>query len=694
MKALLVAEKPDVMKVIKEVYEKRGFKDQIVFKAFRGHVMGLVDADKYDPALKKWTLETLPIIPESFKYRATLPEIVNELNKTIKEGKFDYIINACDADREGAGIFQLYYMGNNIKIPVKRFWCNVLTPDKIYEALNNMEDATISKHVNLAQASVLRGEADWEVGINATRAFSLITGTTVPIGRVMTPTLRIIVERELELQKFVPKTFWEIEADFDKYKGRYIAKEDEENRFFDVEAAKQIINRLGKTGKIISLKKKKESQNPPTLHSLQMLQNEAGKTYGYTLDHTLEIAQKLYEKGILSYPRTDTGFISKEVASTIDKNLQVALLFEDLKEPTGKILKNTKLLQDFVNNKKYVDGSKVGGHDAIRTTGEKVKLEELTLDESNILYLVCKRLVAIFLGPLVTNKTEIITETNGYLFKTNGSVVEDLGYQILYNYQGKDNVLPQLEEGEINSLKGCELMEKKTTPPKRYTVATIGDVMEKAGKFIDDKALSETLKGKGLGTPATRGGIIKKLTTLKMIKLEGKEYKPTAFGIAICKALGDLELTLPELTATWEDKLLKVEDGSYNADSFRKEMREYTKKVTSQLLELQLQLEDKEAICNNTSNKKGENSNKASLGKCPLCENDVVEKNSVYGCSKCNFMIGKTILDCKINKTDIKALLGKKTTKEKTFTWKKTGKKGQAKLKLNFSTGKVEFVFK
>ena len=684
MKALLIAEKPSVLNQIKPIYDKLGHKDKIVFKSFLGHVMALQKPADYDARHAKWDLSILPIIPDNFKYSTSddKKKLVKELNKEIKEGNYDYIINACDPDREGEAIFRLYYEANHIKLPVKRFWCNELMEEKIKKELDHLRDS--KEYDNLGAAAKARGWFDWLVGMNGTMILTKKIGKLANVGRVMTPTLKFIVDREKAIRDFKTNPYWEVEATFVGYKGTYI-KDDKIFKFTDREKANTISKYPGNIAQVIKVEKKTEKKYAPNLHSLQDLQNEAGKVYGYTLDQTLKIAQGLYEKAFLSYPRTDTGYIGKEVAESIAENIKAALAFAELEEKAKEILSDRSAIESFASNKRYVDNSKVGGHDAIRPTGKSFKLEQLSTEEKNIMYLVCRRLVAMFLGPQVSAKTEIITETDlGHSFKTKGSTLISKGFQEIYNIESKDTILPNVEEGQEVKIKEAQLIEKKTSPPERFTVANIGEAMEQAGKLIEDKELSEILKGKGLGTPATRAEVINKLTRLKMISLNKKAYMATEYGEFIIDTLGQSEVTKPELTAAWETKLEKLAEGEYSLEQFTREMKEFTKKIAEELKGLSIDKEQAPV-----------SDEKVVLGKCPCCGKNVIAGKKYYLCEgykkTCNFIISDTLLDAKITKTDIKALLEGKTTKEKTFKWK-SGKSGPAKLKLE--SGQIKFEFK
>lgn len=686
MKALLIAEKPSLMKEIRDAYNKFGHKDQITFKSFAGHTMTLVEPHEYSPEWEKWNLAVLPMIPETFRYKPTKDKLAmyKEIKDEVLNGGYDYVINACDPGREGQHIFFSFYHAIGAKLPVKRIWFSDLTENELGRALNNLRDETEPALKNMTIASKYRAYFDWLIGLNGTRAVTMIANKKINVGRVMTPVLNLIVERELEIRNFVPKPFWEIESNFaGKYKGIYFDHENEnETKFFDQQKAKAVASKFGKQGTVLSVEKKKETKYAPGLHSLQELSNEANRAYGYTMAETLEIAQALYEKKILSYPRTNSQFVTKAIAKEFSKHLKPLLSIADLKSVANEVINDTATLDAVSKNKKYVDDSKVTDHYAIIPTGLSVDLSKLPTKEQNIFMLVAKRFLAIFLPPMISNKTNLITESNGHRFKTTGSVLVDLGYMKLYDYKGSDNVLPDVKKGEVFDIKEVKLIEKKTTPPNRYNDETLGKAMENPGKFIEDEELSSVFKGeKGLGTPATRGSIVEKIIKLEMVELKGsgkvKSYYATDFGIEIIQGLHGKDITMPELTATWEQKLTHIEEGSYDPKDFYNEMVDYTKAMIEDFKRTKVSL-------SNTSDKE-------SLGKCPKCGNAVIEGKSYYLCTKykdtCDFIIGKEVGGAKLSKTEVKKLLAGKETKEMEVTYR-SGATRKTKLKLD-ANGKV-----
>lgn len=681
MRALLIAEKPSLMKEIRDAYNKHGHKDQITFKSFAGHTMTLQEPQDYNPAWAKWSIDVLPMVPDQFKYKPTKDKMAmyKEIKDEVLNGGYDYVINACDPGREGQHIFFSFYHSIGAKLPVKRIWFSDLTENELSRALNNLRDESESTLKNMTIASKYRAYFDWLIGLNGTRAVTIVANKKINVGRVMTPVLKLIVDRELELRNFVPKDFWEIDANFGgKYHGIYFDHNNEgETRFFDKAKAEAMIGKFGKQGTVQSVDKKKETKYAPGLHSLQELSNEANKVYGYTMAQTLEIAQMLYEKKILSYPRTNSQHLTKAIAKDFKKHLKPLLAIEGLKDVAADILKNESAMTATASNKKYVDDSKVTDHYAIIPTGTSVNLASLSTKEQHIFNLVARRFLAIFLPPMTSNKTTIITESNGHLFKTTGSVLIDLGWMNLYSYKGEDNILPDVKKGETFDIKETKLIAKKTTPPQRYNDETLGKAMANPGKFIDDEELSSVFKDeKGLGTPATRGNIVEKIVTLLMIERKGsgkvKSFHATEFGIEIIESLQGKDITLPELTATWEHKLTQIEEGTYDPKDFYNEMVSYVHSM----------IED----FKNTKVSVSKNSDKEVLGKCPKCKSDFIEGKSYYLCTKykdtCDFLIGKEIGGNKISKTEVKKLITGKETKEYELTYQ-SGAKKKAKLVLN-----------
>ncbi|WCF11750.1 DNA topoisomerase 3 (plasmid) [Paenibacillus thiaminolyticus] len=691
MKALLIAEKPSLMKDIREVYKNMSHPDDISFTALVGHVVELQSPDEYKKEWgKPWKLDVLPMIPDSFQYKKSKnsAEIYDNVRKELMSGKYDYVINACDAGREGELIFYAFYKTIGSKLPVKRLWASDTTEETMKEALLNMIDDKEPSLVRLRASSTYRAYFDWLMGMNLSRAITLKTNQLIPVGRVMTPTLAIVVNRELEIQNFKPKDFWEIEANFGSYKGIWFDEDTGERRIFDKPKAESIVDGLGKEGIVYSIDKQRKHNYAPTLHSLLELQKEAGKAFGYTADKVLSIAQVLYEKKkLLSYPRTESRYLPKNLAGKLPNHLRALEGIEEVQDVVKEILGNAKRMNEIMSSKKYVDDKKVTDHHAIIPTTVRADLSTLSTEEKNIYMLVVKRLLSIFMDPYVVDKTLLISKVDDEMFKSTGSTVINPGYMKLYQKAGKvkseeeeDAILPPLKKGDKLEVQAVRLISKQTTPPSRYDDPGLLQAMANAGGFVDDEDLKNILKETaGLGTSATRAGTIEKLISRKMIGRKGKSLVATQFGIDIIKTLNGKDIISPELTAKWEIKLRQIEEGNCQPKEFYNEMLDYINEVTEDYSK------------NLTATVSNNKTDKESLGKCPKCSSEVYEGKSYYLCKKyknpCDFIIGKEIGGAKLSKTEVKKLLAGKETKEMEVTYR-SGSKRKTRLKLN-ADGKV-----
>lgn len=682
MRALLIAEKPDLMKNIRDAYNKKGHPDDITFKSFVGHTMGLKMPGDYKKEWEKRSMQNLPMIPSPFEYQPVddKKKIFNELKREVHSGKYDYVINACDPGREGQHIFFSFYDAIGAPLPVKRIWHADLTTDELSRALHNLLDEKEDRLTHMTQASKLRAYFDWLVGMNYSSGFSLVAKNNISAGRVMSPTLKIVVDRELELLNFVSKPFWNVESDFDAYKGSYQARKDSEyqTNFDKKKDAEDFIKSLGKTGIVSLVEKKKQTRKAPQLFSLQTLSTQASKAFGYSMSETLKITQGLYEKKLLSYPRTDSAHITGAIAKDFAKLLAPLTEVPGLESIVPNIVADSANLRKIAGDKMYVDDKKVTDHYAITPTGMKPNWDKLSKKEQTIYDMVAKRFVAIFMPPLITMKTRIVTDVDGHDFVSNGSVLSSKGFTILYGYNPKDAELPDVKKGDTFNVKEFNLIEKKTTPPSRYTDGTLGQAMENAGRFVDDKDLKEVLKeSKGIGTPATRGSIVDKLVRKNMIAYEKKAIKATDYGISLISNLGKHDVTSVEMTAEWESKLQDVEDGKLTANDFYKDMIQYITRTTEDIKTMTLNVQGSAYKPKGTGNKAvGE-----VIGACPKCASDVKVGNKYYLCDKykesCDFIFGTKQWGANISKTEAKKILKGKETKQLSFkngskAWKGT----------------------
>lgn len=679
-KAILIAEKPSLMKEIQHVYNtnRSSISYDIEFTTFAGHVMGLVQPGDYREDWAKWDMKQLPMIPETFVYKPVSDKkaMYNEVKKLVKSGEFDFGIVATDPGREGELIAWAFLDEIKPTIPFKRLWFSDLTAGELSRALQNLRDYDdVLKGIR--DASYKRAQMDWLMGMNFSRAYGLLTNKKAPLGRVMTPTLKIIVDRELELRNFVPKPFWELEGDFGKYKGLYLDKEGK-SVFLDKQKAQEMIPKFGSKGTVVDVVKRKEVKYAPELHSLSNLQRECNRLFGYSMSETLAVAQSLYEKKILSYPRTDSAHLTKAISKEFPKMLRPLLSIQELKDEAQDVMKDTAVLSKTASNKKYVDDKKVSDHYAITPTGVTPDFGKLSKEEQNVYLTVAKRFLAIFLPPMETNKTAIVTEANGHTFKTNGSVLLNLGFMRIYPTKKNDTMLPNVKKGDVFDLVDVKLVEKKTSPPQRYNDDSLGSIMENVGRLIEDADLKEVMNEKnGIGTPATRGSIVDKLKNLKMVEVKGKSYYATDYGISLILGLGDLDIASPTLTAVWETKLIEMENANYDPRQFDKEMRAYISDTVTKLKGLKVSI----------------SSDKPSLGKCPKCGGNVVDGKTFYLCehykNTCDFIVGHVKWNAKITKTELKKILDGKETKK--FKFSNDKKEWEATLVFDKAKGELTF---
>lgn len=697
-KALFIAEKPSMMREVQAVYKKRGFKDSVDFVALAGHVVEMYRPEDYFNEWAEWKKENLPMIPEVFKYKAPTEgykkDVYNKAKKMVKEGNYDYLICGTDAGREGNLIFDAFYQTIGCKLPVKRFYNNDTTEDDLHHSLQNMLDYKGTRMSQLTAASYLRAYFDWLIGMNLTQAITINANKTIRVGRVKTPILKILVDRELAIRNFVSKPFWEVEAVFTNYKGTYINNENE-SAIEDKSKAEAIIKSLTSNGEVVSVDKKRETKYAPELFSLSFLQAEANKVYRYTLQQTLEYTQALYEKKAVSYPRTSSSHVTVALSKQFPKIISELKQIKEVASTAHGI--TTAEITKASGMKKYVDDSKVTDHYAIIPTGNIPDLTKLSDDEINIYMLIVKRFLAIFLPPLVQDKTKVITECAGHKFSSNGSVLVSPGYTVLYGSKFDDNLLPNLSKGDVVKRTDAKLVEKKTNPPQRFDDEMLIKALINAGKFIEDdedlKAILEREDKKGIGTEATRANIVEALIKEGLIKREKARFFVNDEGISIIETLGNIDLVTPKLTAIWEGKLTDIEASRLSAETFRKEMIAFVKEQTHIMLTMKT---DKIV---GTKEERGMSQDRKIVGKCPECGQDVVEGKDYYLCSEykkennCSFIMNKSILGAAINASTLGALLEGKTTKPLKMKSPKSGKTFEAGLKYNKEAKKIEFVF-
>lgn len=685
MKALLIAEKPSLMRTIQDVYKQINYPDTITFKSFAGHIIGLKNPKDYgvvdgvDWSNKLWNEDMIPMIPNKFLYQVSSDKkaMYRDLTNEIASGNYDYIINACDPDREGNHIFQLFYNYSKCTLPIKRFWTNDLSFGNVENALRNLRydgDGLKPDLKHLTESAILRAWSDWLFGMNFTIGVSLQMHTTVKIGRVKTATHMMLAQREDEIKNFVPKTTYELESIYkEKFSGT-LFDENGNIRFEKKDGADDILKKLGQTAVVESITTKKETTQAPQLYKLSDLQTDASKLFGYSADKVLEIAQSLYEKKVLSYPRTDCRYVGTELTKGFSILLQSVATLKEL-EPYVKNLSKQDL-DNVAKNKKYVNDKELAksGHYALSPTSVRPNWQTLTQEEKNILTMVYRRFLAIFLPPMICNKTTLITNNNTYTFKTTGKELISKGYTEIYGTNIIDNLLPNLKKGDIVNVDKFEMKDKTTTAPPRYTQGTLIAAMENPAKFLEDDNLKEIIKEKqGIGTQATRSTIIKNLLDDKYVEEKKGKGKAsylyvTDLGMKIYENLKGEDFASVDMTGIWEEKLSKVAEGTYSFTSYESELRQYVKDTVQHIKQMNL-------------NKY--NSSKNVIGKCPICGKDFIEGKNGYFCSNdnCDFHIGKKILQATISKTEVLKLIVGKETKEMKFV-RNNGEEFKSKLHL------------
>jgi DNA topoisomerase III len=645
-RSLIICEKPSVAgDVAKALFGRAAKKtgdhwetpDAVVAFAV-GHLVEQVDPDAYDARYKKWRYEDLPILPEHFEYHARDSRAAKQLKSLhglMGTPDIEQIVNACDAGREGELIFKLILQTAPKKArdkPVKRAWFSSMTPAAIREAFANLRDDDAMRP--LEEAARARSEADWLVGMNATRAATTKAGSVrkvLSLGRVQTPTLALIVNRDLEIQAFVPQDYWEVHAQLETDGGsgyRGLWHEGSTTRLSEAAPAEAIAAAAsGATGTVESLETKPQVEQPPLLYDLTTLQREANSRFGFSASRTLSAAQALYDQHkLLTYPRTNSRYVSGDMVGQLKGIASgVGAAAPGYADGARYVLGLDKLpLRRVVNDAKVTD------HHAIIPTEGEHDLARLGRDERRIYDMVARRFLAVFHPPARFERTVVETRVADHLFRSRGKVLIEAGWRAVYGEEAhddsaakgdeeKDQSLPALTPGEAVTCTAAESHAKQTKPPARFSEGTLLRAMETAGKLVDDDDAAEAMKDAGIGTPATRAATIERLVDADYVEREGRALRATEKGIGLIKMLGDHLLTSPELTGRWEQRLYRIERGEEQAEDFRGEIDAFTREVVAWF-------EDKE---------RGDlRIERTPLAPCPSdgCDGQVVEYPKSYGC--------------------------------------------------------------
>ncbi|MEM3422997.1 MAG: DNA topoisomerase [Conexivisphaerales archaeon] len=572
-KILIITEKPSVAREIANAignYKNNG--DYIealnyVISWAHGHLLSFAYPQDYDVSLKKWSLATIPIIPDSFKYKILDAKRLNVLKRLIEQA--DVVVNACDAGREGELIFREIVYHLNVQKPLKRMWLQSLTKTDILKELNNLKD--LSLYDNLYNSALAREKADWLVGINATRAISVKASELYTVGRVQTPTLFFIVSREREIQNFRSTTYYVVKGLFhsEEYEGTYF------KTFDSLEQAKALQSLKGKEGIVRDFSEYDEKDPAPILYNLLDLQKEANSLYKFSASKTLALAQSLYEKGLISYPRTDSRYITKSMVSEVSKLLT----------PLKSLYSHANTAKPSYANR-YARDEKVTDHYGLIPTYKlnSSSYSSLSEDEKKIVDLISLRFLASLHDDAVVQKQKFVTVVEKeHIFETKRNALVYAGWRVVYGEKSVGRLLPV---SGVHTLKEVVVSEEKTKPKPRYTDGRLLEEMEKCSRYIQDPELKKLLNGVGIGTPATRSQIIERLLESKYVVKKSNVFYPTEKGIKLISSLEQLNLTdlmSPALTAYWEGKLLQIEEGTYTAEHFLSEIVSFVRLIVDKI---------------------------------------------------------------------------------------------------------------
>lgn len=691
-KILVVAEKPSVARdygrVLKCPKKGNGYLEgeNYVITWAIGHLVSLAEPHHYDKRFKTWRQEDLPIQPSPMKLRVDRSKSsqFNTIKKFMKDPNIDYIICGTDSGREGELIFRYIYDHAGCKKEVKRLWISSMTDEAISAGFEQMKD--MAQYDGLYASAKCRSEADWLVGMNGSRSFSIQYSSLLSIGRVQTPTLAIIAKRYLEIENFKPEDYYELEADFGVYKGMWINGK-KSSKIKDYDKATELMQKIHKQiGEVESCKKQEKKTPPPLPYDLTELQREANKRFGYSANKTLQIAQNLYEKlKLITYPRTDSRYITKDLKGIFIKRVQ-RLNIEPYKPFVERI-------QDFSIKRKIVNDAKVTDHHAIIITDRQPDVRRLSNEDFNIYNLIVVRMLELFYPNYVEEKTDILTRVNGEAFITKGKRIVDKGYvvlaeSLLKQKNKKEELLPEVHKGDQYPVENSKILKKKTKPPKLYTEATLLSAMEQAGRFVEDEALKEKLKESGLGTPATRASVIERLIRVDYITRKGKNLIPTEKGLNLIRVVPE-ELKSPEMTGKWERGLHRIQEGTMDPQRFMQSINRYVYYIVN------FAREQKENVTfPKLQSKKSKNKG---LGVCPLCKTGkIYENKKAFFCGSwkdgCGYTTWKNQLEkygIPIDAELIKVLLKDGVVKDCNFYLPQTQEKCVGNIKLH-AQGHIE----
>lgn len=730
---LIITEKPSVARDIAKVLGIQGRgpgrigNGNLRISWCVGHLAELAEPASYEAAWKSWNMDSLPMLPDSFKLqprKSSLDQwrVVRDL---LRDPELDEVVNACDAGREGELIFANVYELAGCKAPVQRLWISSMTPAAIKQGFSALRPG--ASMANLEAAARCRSEADWLVGLNATRAMTVhlrdgTGGTLLSLGRVQTPTLALLVDREKEILNFEPQDFWKVLVTFGVPDGTWEAAwigpesiagtpsrpesepdpdedegdEDDDRkpegrdkivfRIWSEETAKEILTRIqGRNGVVEKVQGKKSKEQPPLLYDLTALQKEANKRFKWSAQRTLDIAQALYErKKVITYPRTDSRHLSTDQVPGLPKIIG-SLAFGPYQQAADGVSQRWPIKL----TKRVVDDAQVSDHHAIIPTGVDPRSAGMDPDEKRLFDLVARRFLGAFHPPAVFALQTVDVRIGEDRFRAKGRSMLEAGWRAIdppKTSRKEKGLLPAVNKGDDAEHQKSRLHQGTTQPPKRYTEATLLGAMERAGELVADKELSRAMKKRGLGTPATRASIIETLLSRNYVERAGSDLQPTPQGVSLIDVLPVEAMRSPRLTGQWEARLTAIAEGEDDRPSFMEAIRAFTTDAIDQIRGARI-----DGAVSETLRTKREATGDL-LGTCPLCEGEVRESRKGWACTGCSLWIPPTVASRDVSSRMAKQLLDHRETKPVKGFKSRAGKAFSAGLRLD-DDGRVSFHF-
>jgi DNA topoisomerase-3 len=738
MPKLIIAEKPsmatDIAKALGGFSRLNGYykSDEYLLTWAIGHLVQLAEPHHYHAVWRSWNAKSLPIIPEEFKLTASEKTVaqLNTIKRLLNDPKVFEIINACDAGREGELIFRYILEYTACTKPIKRLWISSLTTIAIRKGFQELEEGMSNdpRYERLFEAARMRSQADWLVGINATRAVTTKLRSqkgkgVFSLGRVQTPTLSLLVDRENEIANFIPQPYWLVAGKFDhqslSFWGQWFNAESE--RLFDYKEVERLLAKfnaqdLPQEAIIEKASHKERNEAPPLLYDLTSLQREANRRWGFSANRTLQIAQALYERHkLISYPRTDSRYLTADLIPSLPRRVQAIASARPYQEQIRYLSELPKL----PISGRLVNPARVKDHHALIPTETNVDLAKLSGDERSLLLLIHQSFIAVFLPDAVWLDSEIVVLCSKETFRCKESYLLALGWRVLFQKKETDKTnqpqeisadglgLPKLNPGTKVELSELKVEGEITKAPPRYSEATLLTAMERAGRVLEELELREAMAESGLGTAATRAATIERLKEVGYLFERGRFLMPSAKGIALISELPFLELRSAELTAKWEKKLSAIEEGNYSWQQFQQELLCMIADMTTSCLKIQaLNLDQAKSVNEAATSKLAsepevssvqETEPKTNFGTCPLCGAVVLQNRKAYYCTnwqkpiECPLTIWRVISGKTLTAKQVNLLLSKGTTGLLKGFRSKQGKRFAAEVVLK--NGKTDLVY-